>query len=56
MHVTDALFICGTDVRQLHYNERLLLQSLDHVYIRVCCLGFDVCSCTRSLGEISQDV
>jgi len=22
VHVVDALFICGTDVRQLHYNER----------------------------------
>jgi len=24
VHVVDALFICGTDVRQLHYNERFI--------------------------------
>lgn len=28
VHVVDALFICGTDVRQLHYNERQVFSLL----------------------------
>jgi len=24
VHVMDALFICGTDLRQLHYSERYI--------------------------------
>ena len=28
VHVIDALFICGTDVRQFHYNERFVLQTV----------------------------
>jgi len=40
VHVVDALFICGTDVRQLHYNERHVLQSVDHRSISQPCLLF----------------
>ena len=40
VHVVDALFICGTDVRQLHYNERHVLQSLDYGTISQRCLLF----------------
>jgi len=30
VHVVDALFICDTDVRQLHYNERSVLLRVGH--------------------------
>jgi len=40
VHVVDALFICGTDVRQLHYNERHVVQSVDYGSILQPCLLF----------------
>lgn len=43
LHILDAVFLCGTDVRELHFNDRLgLSSSLDGITRRFYILGVSI--------------